>query len=258
MLSIPSAGQATAPQQPTATISNQAQIHAPEANYHWPDWQTYVYEAEWKIWTAGTATLRMEPGPNGERRVQGTADSQGFVSLLYTVRDRFESSFDPKTFCSRHLYKHTEEGFRRRDTQIGFDYGRSKAVLEEKNLKTGESKKVENDIPSCTTDVLTGVYYVASLPLQVGAKYSFPLNDGSKTQIIEVTAQAREKVKVPAGTYSTIRVEPTSTTGVLKDRGKVWIWYSDDAAHIPVQMRARMFWGTLTFRLKRIERAQGK
>jgi hypothetical protein len=34
----------------------------------------------------------------------------------------------------------------------------------------------------------------------------------------------------------------------------VWVWYTDDAAHIPVQMRARLFWGTLTFRLNRIER----
>ena len=250
-------GTAQAPQ-PTASIGNQAQIHAPGPNYQWPDWQTYVYEAEWKLWTAGTATLRLEPGPNGQRRVLGAADSAGFVSLLYTVRDRFESTFDPKSFCSLHLYKHTEEGFRRKDTNISFDYGRGKAVLDEKNLKTNETKRVENDIPSCATDVLTGVYYLSSLPLQPGSKYTFPLNDGSKTQIVEVVAEAKEKVKTPAGNFDTIRVQPAANSGLLKDRGKVWIWFSDDAAHMPVQMRARMFWGTLTFRLKRIERAQQK
>ncbi len=235
-----------------------AQIHSPQPNHHWPNFDTYVYQAEWKIWTAGAATLRMEPGPGGEQQIHATADSAGFVSLLYTVRDRFDAGFDPKTFCSSYLFKHTEEGFRKRDTNIRFDYTRQKAVLDEKNLKTGESKHVENEIPNCATDVLTGVYYIGSLGLQPGAVYAFPLNDGNKTQTVEVRAEAREQVKVPAGTFQAIRVQPTSSSGVLKERGKVWIWYSDDAARVPVQMRARMFWGTLTFRLQRIERGQQK
>jgi len=41
---------------------------------------------------------------------------------------------------------------------------------------------------------------------------------------------------------------------VVKSKGRIWIWYSDDANHTPVQMRARMFWGTITFRLTRVER----
>ena len=52
----------------------------------------------------------------------------------------------------------------------------------------------------------------------------------------------------------TIRVSPEASAGMLKNRGRIWIWYSDDARRIPVQMRARMFWGTLTFRLLRIEK----
>ena len=64
----------------------------------------------------------------------------------------------------------------------------------------------------------------------------------------------RSEVKTPAGTFQAVRVQARSASGVLKDRGQVWIWYSDDAARIPVQMRARMFWGTLTFRLVRIDR----
>jgi hypothetical protein len=252
------APRAHATSQEAATIGPTAHIRAPEPNHHWPNFEAYVYDAEWRIWTAGTATLRMQPGTGGEQRVYGTADSTGFVSLLYTVRDRFESSFDPKTFCTSHLLKHTEEGFRRRETNIHFDYAHGKAALDEKNLKSGESKHVENEIPSCATDVLTAVYYVGTLPLQPGMTYTFPLNDGNITQTVEVRAEAREQVKVPAGTFRTIRVQPTASSGVLKDRGKVWIWFSDDAARIPVQMRARMFWGTLTFRLQRIERPPQK
>jgi len=239
-------------------IGPQARIQAPGAGHHWPDFETYVYEVEWRIWTAGTATLRLEPGANGERKVMGTADSTGFVSLLYTVRDRFESGFDTKSFCSTHVFKHTEEGFRKRETNIRFDYARGKSILIEKNLRSGEAKHVENDIPACVTDVLSGIYYLGSLPLQPGATYTLPLNDGSKTQTLDAKVEEREEVKVPAGKFRAIRVQPAVSSGEGKPKGKVWIWYSDDEAHIPVQMRARMFWGTLTFRLQRIERQQTK
>ncbi len=240
------------------TIGPVVRIRAPEPGHRWPNFETFVYDAEWRIWAAGTATLRMQPGSGGEQRVYGTADSTGFVSLLYTVRDRFESSFDPRTFCSSRLFKHTEEGFRKRDTDIRFDYARGKATLDEKDPRSGATKHVENQIPSCATDVLSGLYYVGTLPLQPGTTYSFPLNDGNVTQAVNAIAEAREQAKVPAGTFRTIRVQLTATSGALKDRGKIWIWYSDDAARTPVQMRARMFWGTLTFRLQRIERPAQK
>jgi len=238
-----------------ATISA-ASVRAPEPGHHWPDSETYHYEAEWRLWTAGLATLRLQTGPKGEKQVSGTAVSTGFVSLLYTVRDRFESAFDAKSFCSSHILKYTEEGFRKRETDIRFDYARSKAVLDEKNLKSNESKHVENDIPPCVTDVLSGIYYLGSLPLQTGSVYTFPLNDGGKTQTVEAAAEAREPVKVPAGTFRAVRVQLlASPASAQRKPGKVWLWYSDDAARIPVQMRARMFWGTLTLRLNRIERA---
>jgi hypothetical protein len=34
----------------------------------------------------------------------------------------------------------------------------------------------------------------------------------------------------------------------------VWVWYSEDPSHTPVQMRVKLGWGTLLFRLQRIEK----
>jgi len=104
------------------------------------------------------------------------------------------------------------------------------------------------------TDVISAIYYTASLPLKTGESYEFPLNDGGDTVTVKVTAEARETVKTPAGSFTTVRVQPTASQGVLKDRGKVWVWYTDDGQRIPVQMRARMGWGTLTFRLVRVDK----
>jgi hypothetical protein len=51
-------------------------------------------------------------------------------------------------------------------------------------------------------------------------------------------------------------VQPEAPIGALKSKGKLWIWYSDDAERIPVQIRGRLFWGTLTLKLDRIEPPQ--
>ncbi|MBZ5630074.1 MAG: DUF3108 domain-containing protein [Acidobacteriia bacterium] len=240
-------------QLPTSTIGPVAQIHPPPENYSFPNGQVLVYDAEWRLWTAGTARITVEPAGDNER-VSATADSSGVVAVLYPVHDRFQSVVDSRTFCSISIAKHTEEGFRARETLINFDYPRRRAVLDETNLKSGDAKHAERDIPGCVTDVIGGIFYVGSLPLTPDAAYTFPLNDGGETVEVRAHVEARENIKTPAGTFATIRVSPQASSGPLKSRGRVWIWYSDDARHIPVQMRARLFWGTLTLRLVRTEK----
>ena len=239
------------PQQPDQlpVVSNASSIHPPPSDYQFPNGLTLVYQAEWRLWTAGKARFTLEDAGSNTQRITGTAESAGFVSSLYPVHDRFQSVFDRRNFCSQSINKHAEEGFHKRETLINFNYSRRKSILDETNLKSNEVKHVENDIPGCTTDVLSGMFYVAAQKLNVGDSYVFPLNDGNKTLDVTVRVEAKEQIKVPAGVFNTIRVAPTATAGVLKEKGRVWIWYSDDARHTPVQMRARMLWGTLTFKL---------
>ena len=241
----------SAPPQTTDTIGPVSHIIPPAPTFTLAE-ETYTYDAEWRIWTAGKVTLGVSR-EGTEQRVTATAESQGVVSMLYPVHDKFQALYDPKTFCSVSLRKHSEEGFHKRDTLISYNYPRKKGVLDETNLKTNEAKHVENDIPGCVTDVISGLMYLRSLPLIPGTTYTFPLNDGGKTVEVSTKVEAKETIKVPAGTFQTIRVSPENATGTEKSKGKIWIWYTDDARRIPVQMRGKMFWGTLTMKLEKIE-----
>ena len=142
----------------------------------------------------------------------GTPMPPGTVAMLYHVQDRLESFLDPSTFCSHNTSRHIEEGFRRVESNITFDYQRGKAVLDHKNIKKKESKHEEHDIPGCVTDMLSSVYYVASLPLLPAKTYSFPINDGGETVTVMVHVEAREQVKTPAGTFNAIRVQPETVS----------------------------------------------
>jgi len=239
--------------QEVASIGPAAQVRPVPENYRFPNGETLHYSADWRIWQAGEATLSLQQ--NGtEERITASANSTGFVALLFRAADTFVSRFDARTFCSVLFTKHTEEGLHKRETMIHFDEGRHKAVLDERNLRDNGVKHLENDIPGCVTDVLNGIYYMRTLPLQVGATYLFPLNNGGPTVDVKSYVEGREDIKTDAGIFHTVRVSVNSDADKLKGRGKVWIWYTDDAVHVPVQMRSQLFWGTLTLRLTRVDK----
>jgi hypothetical protein len=230
-----------------------ARIVPPPPNYAFANGQTYVYDVEWHLFNAGTArvTLGLD---GGQQHVIAVADSAGVVNALYKVHDRFEAFFDPRSFCSLRVSKHSEEGSHSRQTELRFDYSRSKSVLDERNLKTGEAKHLENDLPACVTDVVSGFFYLSSLPLQSGNTNTFPINDGGKTTEVRASVETREQIKLPVGTFRTVRVKAEAISGALQGKGTVWVWFTDDVSHAAVQIRTKLGWGTLLFRLQRIEK----
>jgi len=238
---------------PTISAGASSGLVPPPPNYRYPDGQAYVYAVEWHLFTAGTARVSLQ-AEGGEQHVIATATSAGVVNALYKVSDRFEAFFDPHRFCSLRVSKHTEEGSHARQSELHFDYGRGKSVLDEKNLKTEEIKHAENDIPACVSDVVSGFYYLASLPLQTGNSNTFQINDGGKTTEVTAHVEVHEQVKVPAGVFQTVRVRVEAVSGAMKGKGTVWTWFTDDGNHTPVQMRSKLGWGTLLFRLQRVEK----
>ena len=235
----------------TTTASAEARIIPPSPSYHFPATKTLVYGADWHAFNAGTATIQLRPDGTTEK-LSAVANSSGTINLFFVVHDWFEAHFDPKTFCSSRVFKHSEEGKRNREVQIQVDYERRKSVLDEKNLKTGETKHEENDAPACATDIVSGFFYVASLPLHIGTVSYFPVSDGGKTSVAVVRVEGRDQVKVPAGTFQAVRVSLEAASGKLQGKGKLWVWFSDDAEHMPLQMQGKMGWGTVMFKLQKM------
>jgi len=227
----------------------------PTANPPFPTAQTLTYQVDWRLLPAGTITMHLESATMtpAQEHVTATAASLGAISLLYRVNDHFESVFDRSTGCSQSLSKQAEEGRRRVNTDVQFDYTAGRQIWSEKNLVKGTSKQNSGPLPECATDVLSSVFYIASQPLVPGQNFTFPLADSLRIVDVNLKVEARETIKVPGGSYNTIRVQPTADTAIVRNRGQLWIWYSDDNRHIPVQIKAKLFWGTLTFRLASVE-----
>jgi Protein of unknown function (DUF3108) len=231
-----------------AQSAQDARVAAPRSGFSFPARQTLTYAVDWRVFPAGTTVLHLQQDGD-EERVSATGDTLGAINLIYRVSDRFQSSFNRSTNCSAGFSKQLQEGRRQVNTDLKFDYPNGKALLDEKNVVKGTSKHEEAPVGPCVTDLLSAIFYPASQPLTPGQTFRVPIGDAVHTVVVTMHAEARETVRTPLGTYQTIRVQPTADAGVVKARGNIWIWYTDDDRHIPVQMRARMFWGTITFRL---------
>lgn len=225
---------------------------APRADYTYPEKQTLTYAVDWRVFPAGTTVMHLQQDGD-EERVSAAGDTLGAINLIYRVSDRFQSSFNRRTGCSSGFAKQLQEGRRQVSTDLKFDYAQGKALLNEKNLIKGNSKHSEAPIGPCVTDLLSAIFYPASQTLTPGQSIRMPVADAMHTVTVTMHVEARETVRVPLGTYQTIRVQPAAEAGVVKARGNIWIWYTDDERHIPVQMRARLFWGTITFRLTALD-----
>lgn len=227
-------------------------LEPPPASYAFPSKQTLTFTVDWRVFTAALATFQIEQ-QGMVQKITATADTVGGVTMLFPVIDRFQSGFDTKTGCSTGFSKQTQEGRRKITSDLSFNYKDGKQTLVERNLVKGTSKQLTASIPACVTDSMSAIFYVGSQPLVVGQNFRFPLADSMRTVTVTMKVEAKEEIKTPAGTFQTIRVQPTADEGVVKNRGKIWIWYTDDARHMPVQVRASLFWGTITARLQSYE-----
>jgi hypothetical protein len=222
-----------------------------------PDGEQLTYTATWRLWKVGTATITLDTR-NVMRHIHFSANSMGVANVLYPVHDRIESTYDPLFFCATEVRKDTVEGRRKRRTRILYNPNRRQLVLDEDNLNDSPpmAKHEVKPISGCVLDLFSALYYVRSLPLQVGEVYNFPVNEGGKTAEIQLTADLKESVVTPAGTFQAIRTEPTVFNNkVFHRNGRMWVWFSNDNRHLPVMVKAKVSWGTITAVLTSIGKA---
>jgi hypothetical protein len=220
--------------------------------------ETFTYKVSWKIFDAGVATLTL-----GDRllyqdeevyRITATARSTGIVSTLFKVFDVFESYLQARDLCSRKITKRIREGRRHHDTVVNFDLKARQARMEDRDLDRPElpAKRFESPIPPCVQDVVSAIYLIRTKNLKVGERLNFPINDGGKTYDVDVEIQAAETIKTPAGMFQTVRLEPKVFEGLFNKKGRMFVWITTDSDRMPVQLKAKINFGTITAALTKV------
>ncbi len=162
---------------------------------------------------------------------------------FYKVNDRLESWIDTRTFESLRFVQDLEEG--RRDKERLFEIYPERGTYSEK----GESEHVPSvDDP---LDDAAFLYFVRTIPLEVGSTYEFNRYFKPDRNPVQVRVLRKETVKVPAGTFNTIVIQPIiKSKGIFSEKGHAEMWLTDDARRLLVQMKSNLSIGSLSLYLR--------
>jgi hypothetical protein len=151
---------------------------------------------------------------------------------FYRVNDKYEAWADVHTLASLRFFQDIDEG--------SYEPKRHFEIFPERREFIEGEKPPQESVEHPVDDGFL-LYFIRTVPLRVGLDTA--INDYFKADRnpIRIKVVRREKVKVPAGEFNAIVIEPTiKTNGIFKEGGKASIWLSDDENHIMLQMKSRV------------------
>lgn len=164
-------------------------------------------------------------------------------TFLYKVRDRLESWMDVRTLSSLRHHQDLNEGSRDRERKF--------EIFPERGVFVEEGKPEEQPTVSAPLDDGSFLYFLRTIPLEVGKEYSFDRYFRPDRNPVRIRVVRREKIRVPAGEFDAIVVQPIiKSKGIFSENGHAEVWLSDDDRRIMLQMKSKLSFGSLNLYLK--------
>jgi hypothetical protein len=166
-------------------------------------------------------------------------------NFLYRVNDVYESWMDAETLSSLRFVQDLEEGGK--DTERHFEIYPERAIF----IQTSKKPAKEEKSVSQPLDDGSFLYFLRTIPLEVGKTYDFDRYFRPDRNPVRIRVVRKERIKVPAGTFNAIVVQPViKTKGIFSENGHAEVWLSDDDRHIMLQLKSQLKFGSLNLYLK--------
>ena len=205
--------------------------------------ERFTYDAKINSIKAGTALIAIE----GLETVRGVAtfhtifDVRGRV-LFKKFANHYESWFDTTTLVTMRHYQKTD------DLDKHYEFFPAKKIY----IKNNDG--IENPSVSMPLDESSFLYYLRSLPLEVGKTYTVDRYYHAAKNPIVITVLRKERIKVPAGEFDAFVVKPViKSNGLFSEKGDAEVWLADDRVHTLLKLKSKLPLGTLYLELRKIE-----
>lgn len=205
-----------------------------------PSSLSYTYRVDWGVVNAGDAVFDLKDTGDGNWRIDLNIESIGVVNRLYKVSDKYQVSGDGQ-FCPASVSLDAIEGKKHQTSQLKFDAHEHTVDFREHDLIRNTDSHNTLTVPPCTHDIASALASFHDLDLQPGKDAFLSITDGKKVASVKVQAQAREQLHIADKTFPVVRYEAFLFNNVLyKHKGRLFIWVTDDAHRLPIQMRLQL------------------
>lgn len=215
------------------------------ASYPFAVGEKLSYSAKLGMLTLGSGTLEVAAvdtvrGVESFRfrfRLQGK-------TMFYSLDDVLESWAGTSDLSSRRFH----QDFRENDKAIKRQY----EIYPDSGFYRENGREKMMPTPAEPLDDAAFFYFVRLTPLQVGKKYTYDRYFRKDKNPVTIEVLKREKMELPDGSkVQCLVLHPTiDTKGLFSKRSETMIWLTDDARRLPVQIRSKFPFGTITLRLK--------
>lgn len=210
-----------------------------------------LYDVKYKFIKVGEAEISIPEivDYNGRKcyRAVFRVWSLPFFSVFYKVEDKYESLIDVDGIFPWRFEQRIREGGYKRDFYAEFDHV---------NLIAKTSEGVF-PIPRYAQDVFSAFYYARTQDYsdkKPGDRMKLENFYRNKTYPLEIKYLGEQTVKVKAGTFKCVVVEPLIVEGGLfKAKGRFLLWITNDDKKIPVKMSAEIPIGDIDGELRYFE-----
>jgi hypothetical protein len=159
------------------------------------------------------------------------------------VKDSTISWFDVRTGSSLRYMQHLSEGGYKADRL--FEIYPDRAVY----VRNGKSESPSVSEP---LDDNSFLFFLRTVPLEVGRVYQFNRYFQPEGNPVEIRVLRKERVNVPAGTFNTVVVQPLiSSPGLFSKKERPEVWITDDSLRILVQIKSHVKFGSLRLALRK-------
>ncbi len=246
---------APVPSLPTVSLSTTTYPWRTEPRAPFGPGEEFQYVVKWGVVVAGYSNLSipemLDVNSRSTYHIVSTARSGGVINAFYKVEDHNDVWLDQNALVTVRYEKRIREGkFQIEETSL-LDQPRRRWKTRSYRLDKNTYEEKEGDLPANALDSFGSLYYVRTLPLKVGQTYIIDVHNSDKVYPLVVDVIKREKVKVPAGKFDCILVEPfLRGPGIFISKGKkLQVWLTDDERRIPVRMRSEVVIGHVSAEL---------
>lgn len=201
-----------------------------------------TYEVRFGRIRVGTATMHVV-GVESVRGMQAfhTRFEVDGGNRLYRVRDRYESWFDTRSLSSLRYVQDIDQGSYERNSVF--------EIFPDEARYVEAGKAPQPSVPD-PLDEGSFLYWMRTIPLEVGETYTFDRYFRPDRNPVRIHVLRRERIRVPAGEFDAIVVQPTiRTRGIFSEGGHAEIWFADDSTRRILQMKSRLAFGSLNLYL---------
>jgi Protein of unknown function (DUF3108) len=204
-----------------------------------------VFEVRWMGLLAGNASMAVSGqvvrDGHDVYHIRTLAETSPFFSFFYTVRDMGETFIDARELFPWYFHLDQREGSHVNRRTVTFDQRRGVAVYT-RNKNAPEAVKV----PLGVQDSISSFYVLRTMSLHVGQSIHMKTFSNGRTYDVEVQILRREQVDTYWGPVDALVVRPLMRfEDVLRQKGEVLIWLTDDERRLPVRMKTAIKVGSI-------------